>query len=1748
MSSDDYSSWRCCVCDQYEAPATACAILKSSPDSQLPPSLEPDGLVACEGGCLRSFHVACLAGGDRGAFVALLAATAGASSGGWCTAAPGSTEAAVVPANNDAASSGMPWICRQCAECTHACAVCDRRILPGQAPRAAPVYVPMMAWGDLSSVTDAAWLVERLPALAAAARDARRQHAAPATIRARGIDAKSVCATSNDPVAAVAAALRSASSTGTAAAANATARDTLRAAKAALQSSHYALADAFDAAVGSALIDDAVVVSSAKRSNTQRVSKRARFADKTISYGRGHLVICDITDAATSNRTGQPVLVSDDDAVRKGHTDDTGNTSLPAPSTIAAFSTESPPTQLSNEVTDDGGVLANGAFITPLTGHKAAEPRYEEAAAFVAESMINLGPAEQAVDAVSDAQLASSLAEPSSEALLLGSEGTTLESGSDRNAVDSALATGSIVRDVESCRVPTATTTGELVTEATQGAELPEEANLVTHVAVASDAADAGGSRRSARRRSAASLASVNLVGTTQRRSKTPSRSSATFSIVAAANDATYDASPGIGSRTTEQGAAATLAARPSLHTLIQVLSPPLVNGALLDGAALSASASTRKCTLRRCGRHFHGACLRALTDAAFVSLQAAAYSAAVVVARLVDGEADRVAMNTGGSLPEERLSPHLRPAPIWLRLSDVLALPEGSTALNRAVAAAPEAVIDSLLERAGVPRPPEGYSRRGATVARAAQVKPAIERPRRSSRRVAGGDATTDGTEASLAVSAVSGSEIPSVIDYMGPCPSSLLQAAELKLFPGGIVRYPSSQSALPVKGKRSRGGHQARDEKFHGRDFATATAPADMCGLQPLYLCPGVSPDFICPSHWCDACEMGHGAGAEVGGGFNAHVASSHFASFLARMDAIVSAKSASAALYAAAAPISGRIVHALAEENIDVVSTAAAHPVTGLFAVESRSGDTVDEHAARTSTDIVVRPASRKRTELIVGAVPSRTGYAMAMSGSATPPPQPSISSESLSALASPQLVLISYPAGPPGGPADVAAGAAVSARRMMKPAEQVTVTEDIAAPEAGTAQIAAESSTIGAQSKNNGEFPADPSASYSMDMSSSCAGNAISELLVDIVPTRGLLNDADESGAPSGEAVRMDVSAVAAFSVAEASERDLAVPSPAAAPLGRQKSGYPASVRGSIRGKRKRPQQRTEVGKGESLQGTASVSIGRSNDIFERAALALLEEHPCDSVRALIVESARASLVRRVISSSRRLRACEICGRSFHSGNCIAPGVTHDGFTTRCAAHAIPLDSGVTREHVGTMMPRTPIGDKMTEVKDGAVQSTSSALVKEYSHVAKTVDKSSNAAALQLVEGSTTAGVMDAGIESVSCVRDVVPASPCQATSDMTSGAEVTFAVHAVTDDTGHTWPVSPLSAALWKAPCDDLAVLGAARLGYAAVPLLLPPRIRDGGDWRHFRLPEAFLEATKAAAAAAAPLKPSYTPIHRNVYVTRVKPEWPEGDLCACALLAARAGVTPLCGESCVNRALRCECFGGGPSKRRSTKLKQPAAVPPSAGDGILPANHNDEDAPDGPLPANGENDTLAEEAEQETEAADANAGGYAHRHIPTPAEPCMDALDVAVEGASSPAQVPLDMQMKEESGLDVSTSPPPTVVAATQTDAAGQEEKSSALQRSVLASPTTTIRRRVGRETYATHTGGTTVCVGSGTLAPSGSGSAAASSSERSICSVGPGCGNRALQERHLPPLELRPVRGVFHCSTTHRLRWIIVW
>ena len=81
----------------------------------------------------------------------------------------------------------------------------------------------------------------------------------------------------------------------------------------------------------------------------------------------------------------------------------------------------------------------------------------------------------------------------------------------------------------------------------------------------------------------------------------------------------------------------------------------------------------------------------------------------------------------------------------------------------------------------------------------------------------------------------------------------------------------------------------------------------------------------------------------------------------------------------------------------------------------------------------------------------------------------------------------------------------------------------------------------------------------------------------------------------------------------------------------------------------------------------------------------------------------------------------------------------------------------------------------------------------------------------------------------------------------------------------------------------------------------------PPPGAPADDWRHFRLPaNALADARADAEAREKPLP--FSLIKKNVYTIPVRAEWPDDGECVCELA---------CGDDCLNRTLRFECFGGG---------------------------------------------------------------------------------------------------------------------------------------------------------------------------------------------------------------------------------------
>ena len=158
----DSNDWHCSVCGQLVSPmfkATLGQVLPlagGEPASDTPGEVDSsaadasDLLLSCDGGCMRSFHTSCLA-------------------------LPQDELDRIVAGPADA-----PWTCADCSSGSHTCTLCGRAD--------AAEYAPILRWGAVDSVSDAAWLLRHSPWLQAAAKSGAAAAARGAASQRRSSD------------------------------------------------------------------------------------------------------------------------------------------------------------------------------------------------------------------------------------------------------------------------------------------------------------------------------------------------------------------------------------------------------------------------------------------------------------------------------------------------------------------------------------------------------------------------------------------------------------------------------------------------------------------------------------------------------------------------------------------------------------------------------------------------------------------------------------------------------------------------------------------------------------------------------------------------------------------------------------------------------------------------------------------------------------------------------------------------------------------------------------------------------------------------------------------------------------------------------------------------------------------------------------------------------------------------------------------------------------------------------------------------------------------------------------------------------------------------------------------------------------------------------------------------------------------------------------------------------------------------
>ena len=216
----DLCDWDCSLCMQLKSPAleryeaqVEAGLIDPKDTAAEEAATNTNVLLSCDGPCLRSYHTSCLlqAYPDQREKVDRIlspstSSSSSSSAAGTAAADDGTSAAAAAKAKQ----SDEPWFCPDCEADTHPCLVCGQRQLSdtpfsvkqkeGEAPADAAKRLaawgvgPFLRWGRLSTVSDARWLVAKLPLLSRAANIARKEGdsaSAAASSTSRGRNASS---------------------------------------------------------------------------------------------------------------------------------------------------------------------------------------------------------------------------------------------------------------------------------------------------------------------------------------------------------------------------------------------------------------------------------------------------------------------------------------------------------------------------------------------------------------------------------------------------------------------------------------------------------------------------------------------------------------------------------------------------------------------------------------------------------------------------------------------------------------------------------------------------------------------------------------------------------------------------------------------------------------------------------------------------------------------------------------------------------------------------------------------------------------------------------------------------------------------------------------------------------------------------------------------------------------------------------------------------------------------------------------------------------------------------------------------------------------------------------------------------------------------------------------------------------------------------------------------------------------------
>lgn len=894
FSSADRNDWHCSICMQLKSPlleayessqdpshqtSTVDESLASSPAARAAEASSV--LISCDGVCLRSYHAGCFA--ERYPHLAprIHEIIARGESG---------TD------SNGASATDEPWLCPDCEADNHACAICvrydetpgvDSPAYPEQRPGETSVAAcqrvaahgvgPFMLWGQLASVSDPAWLVGRLPLLTRAAAMASGRPV-PGTV-ARG-----------------------ASSKGAAVGGSGSSRKRSRAA-ALLDEGTAADADVGEGGDASATVAGEAP-SSVQAGQPRDVPPEAATAAVAVSLSRalGPLLV-ELREggASTSSEPAQLNAPGGHRASIQGS--GSGARDLARPLSLlhpaewqAARESHQPPPQgaaltvqssLFEPAADPlpkpssmGEVLPGAPAATSdspvanraddvATSASAIQPESGASASEGSEAATALVPVEEPISAdihTASAAVHGESAAPTDPAHAPSAPLIELAAEPASDPVDGSDA-GGAAADATASIDAAAAPSDESAPEPPRkrratGARFSYvalDAGMVVPLRDDSSQADGGDGGSGA---GAVPVLTVPHAAARRRKS-------------AAAVSQSTSAALGIGAATPSQP--------PLFAPVLAAGAPPgllgLPWGPRLGSAAAPASGETgaaavgapaRKCAHRRCAQWYHHACLRRLSDLAVIDAALRAHSAsqhavnlmreaAQTAAASADADAAGTTSASPASPPASSPSaslvssgsgdggndnavsgqpalPHVSAsAPAFLSLPAALCLAGGTALISSLLVSQPAAAAELLVRAGVVPDTASAVSALAKAGLKAALVTTG-----------AGGAGATKRSVSGRGKTAVAGAASSTVA--LGDRFSDAAAQAGEPIPSASAVEYDELPPALAAAVVRP-------------------AASEPLLGMEPLWLAPGTSHDFLCPRHLCDTCEAGAAGVASLG-----------------------------------------------------------------------------------------------------------------------------------------------------------------------------------------------------------------------------------------------------------------------------------------------------------------------------------------------------------------------------------------------------------------------------------------------------------------------------------------------------------------------------------------------------------------------------------------------------------------------------------------------------------------------------------------------------------------------------------------------------------------------------------------------------------------------------------------------------------------------------------------------------------------